>query len=123
KERLFAHPARPASYAAGGGRQLSSGTGQLSSFQNYFSSVLHLGRKQYTLHPRKAGAIVASGTILGRVAGPDASTASHMLFMIQPAGKNAPQIDPKPILDGWKLLEATAVYRAAGKDPFFGPGA
>jgi hypothetical protein len=43
--------------------------------------------------------------------------------MIQPAGKGAPQIDPKPILDGWKLLEATAVYRAAGKDPFFGPGA
>ena len=43
--------------------------------------------------------------------------------MVRPAGKNAPQIDPKPILDGWKLLEATAVYRAAGVDPFFGPGA
>jgi hypothetical protein len=46
-----------------------------------------------------------------------------MYFQVQPAGKNAPQIDPKPILDGWKLLEATAVYRAAGQDPFFGPGA
>ena len=43
--------------------------------------------------------------------------------MIQPAGKNAPYIDPKPILDGWKLLEATAVYRAAGVDPFVGSGA
>jgi hypothetical protein len=43
--------------------------------------------------------------------------------MIQPAGKDAPQIDPKPILDGWKLLEATAVYRAAGQNPFWGPGA
>ncbi len=40
--------------------------------------------------------------------------------MIRPAGKNAPYIDPKPILDGWKLLEATAVYRAAGVNPFFG---
>ena len=49
--------------------------------------------------------------------------ASHLQFMIRPAGKNAPYIDPKPILDGWKLLEATAVYRAAGKDPFWGPGA
>ena len=49
--------------------------------------------------------------------------ASHLEFMIRPAGKNAPYIDPKPILDGWKLLEATAVYRAAGVDPFFGPGA
>ena len=43
--------------------------------------------------------------------------------MIQPAGKNAPMIDPKPVLDGWKLLEATAEYRAAGLDPFFGRGA
>src|SRR5262249_28454807 len=29
----------------------------------------------------------------------------------------APRIDPKPILDGWKLLEATAIYRANGKNP------
>ena len=66
---------------------------------------------------------MVAGTILGRIAAPTPTTASHMTFMIQPAGKNAPQIDPKPILDGWKLLEATAVYRAAGVDPFFGPGA
>src|SRR5256885_61710 len=33
-----------------------------------------------------------------------------------PGNKRA--IDPKPILDGWKLLEATAIYRAAGKSPF-----
>ena len=32
-------------------------------------------------------------------------------------------MDPKPILDGWKLLESTAIYRAAGKNPFFGPDA
>jgi hypothetical protein len=43
--------------------------------------------------------------------------------MIQPAGSGAPYIDPKPILDGWKLLGATAVYRATGVDPFFGPNA
>src|SRR5204863_6035285 len=30
----------------------------------------------------------------------------------------APRIDPKPVLDGWKLLEATAIYRAAGRNPF-----
>jgi hypothetical protein len=44
-------------------------------------------------------------------------------FEIRPAGKDAPRIDPKPILDGWKLLESTAIYRAAGKNPFFGPDA
>ena len=37
--------------------------------------------------------------------------------------KGAPTIAPKPILDGWKLLESTAIYRAAGKNPFFGPDA
>src|SRR5436305_7622123 len=123
KERLFADPSRPASYAAGGSLQLRSSTAKISSFQNYFSDVLHLGKNQYTLRALRAGAVVVAGTILGRVAAGDQKTASHMTFMVQPAGRNAPQIDPKPILDGWKLLEATAVYRAAGVNPFFGPGA
>ena len=47
--------------------------------------------------------------------------APHMLFEVRPAGRGAPRIDPKPILDGWKLLESTAIYRAAGKNPFWGP--
>jgi hypothetical protein len=123
KERLFADPSRPASYAAGGQLQLRSSSAKIASFQNYFSDVLHLGKNEYTLQPLKAGAVVVAGTILGRIAAGDQKTASHMVFMIQPAGKNAPQIDPKPILDGWKLLGATAVYRAAGVNPFFGPGA
>jgi hypothetical protein len=123
KERLFANPSRPASYGAGGNLQLQSSRAGIEGFQNYFSDVLHLGKNQYTLEPLKPGAIVVAGTILGRVAGPSRTTASHLVFMIQPAGKDAPQIDPKPILDGWKLLEATAVYRAAGVDPFYGPGA
>jgi hypothetical protein len=42
---------------------------------------------------------------------------------VRPAGRNAPRIDPKPILDGWKLLETTAIYRTAGKNPFVGGGA
>jgi hypothetical protein len=123
KERLFANPTRPASYAAGGVLQVKSAPPQITSFRNYFSDVLHLARNQYTLQPLKTGAIVVAGTILGRIAAPTSSLASHLYFTIQPAGKNAPQIDPKPILDGWKLLEATAVYRADGVDPFFGPGA
>jgi len=32
----------------------------------------------------------------------------------------SPRIDPKPILDGWKLLESTAIYRARKTNPFFG---
>ena len=123
KERLFANPHRPNSYAAGGKLQINSPAPQISSFENYFSDVLHLAKNQYTLQPLKAGSVVVAGTILGRLGAGTPTNASHLEFMIQPAGKSAPFIDPKPILDGWKLLEATAVYRAAGVDPFYGPGA
>jgi hypothetical protein len=123
KERLFANPSRAGSYAAGGDLQLKNSSQQISSFQNYFSDALHLGRNQYTLKSLRKGAIVVAGTILGRIGGPSQRVSPHLYFTIRPAGKKAPLIDPKPVLDGWKLLEATAVYRAAGVDPFFGPGA
>ena len=64
-----------------------------------------------------------AGTILGRIGKVSETEAPHMLFELRPAGRGAPRIDPKPILDGWKLLESTAIYRAAGKNPFFGPDA
>jgi hypothetical protein len=123
KERLFANPSRPGSYAAGGQRQIRDSAPGITDFRNYFSDVLHLDRSQYSLRALRAGSIVVAGTILGRVAAGTPRLASHLQFMIRPAGKKAPYIDPKPILDGWKLLEATAVYRAAGVNPFFGPGA
>jgi hypothetical protein len=66
----------------------------------------------------KVGSKVIAGTVLARVdAGADGID-PHLNFSIRPAGKGAPRIDPKPILDGWKLLEATAIYRAKGKSPF-----
>jgi hypothetical protein len=66
----------------------------------------------------KVGSKVIAGTVLARVGGGEAGVEPHINFSIRPAGKGAPQIDPKPILDGWKLLEATAIYRAKGKNPF-----
>jgi hypothetical protein len=123
KERLFARPSRSASYAAGGKLQLKNTTQQVTSFENYFSDALHLGKKQYTLKRLRKGSIVIAGTILGRIGGPTQGLSPHVYFTVQPAGKGAPDIDPKPILDGWKLLEATAVYRASNVDPFYGPGA
>jgi hypothetical protein len=123
KERLFARPARSASYAAGGKLQLQHASQPLSSFDAYFADTLHLARSQYTLKRLKVGSIVIGGTILGRIGRSSQGVSSHLTFAIQPAGKGAPHIDPKPILDGWKLLQATAVYRANDIDPFFGPGA
>jgi len=66
----------------------------------------------------KVGSKVIAGTVLARVAGGGEGIDPHINFSIRPAGKGAPRIDPKPILDGWKLLEATALYRAKGKNPF-----
>jgi hypothetical protein len=125
KERAFANPSRPASYKQGGEEQLlnrefqSGGT----SYQAQFTKVLGLDSKDVTIKKLKVGSKVVAGTVLGRVGKTQKNVASHLLFEIRPAGKGAPRIDPKPILDGWKLLESTAIYRAAGKNPFFGPDA
>jgi murein DD-endopeptidase MepM/ murein hydrolase activator NlpD len=65
----------------------------------------------------KVGSKVIAGTVLARIGGSENGIDPHINFAIRPAGKGAPRIDPKPILDGWKLLEATAIYRAKGKNP------
>jgi hypothetical protein len=66
----------------------------------------------------RTGSKVIAGTVLSHVPAGEGGTDPHINFSIRPAGKGAPRIDPKPILDGWKLLEATAIYRAKGKNPF-----
>jgi hypothetical protein len=66
----------------------------------------------------RVGSKVIAGTVLARIAPGSDGVDPHINFSIRPAGRGAPRIDPKPILDGWKLLEATAIYRANGKNPF-----
>jgi murein DD-endopeptidase MepM/ murein hydrolase activator NlpD len=66
----------------------------------------------------RVGSKVIAGTVLATIGGAEGGVDPHINFAIRPAGKGAPRIDPKPILDGWKLLEATAIYRAKGKNPF-----
>ncbi|HEY7457028.1 MAG TPA: lytic murein transglycosylase, partial [Solirubrobacterales bacterium] len=65
----------------------------------------------------RVGSRVIAGTVLARIGAGEDGIDPHINFAIRPAGKGAPRIDPKPILDGWKLLEATAIYRAKGKNP------
>jgi len=122
KERLFAHPSRPASKSAGGLEQIFNAQATaagFSTFQNYFSKALGLNAKNSRLRRLRAGAHVVSGTILGRIGQDARRQAPHVFFQIRPTGKGAPLIDPKPILDGWKLLEATAIYRASGKNALY----
>ena len=61
--------------------------------------------------------------MLGRIGRASGPKHPYLRFEIRPAGRGAPRVDPKPILDGWKLLESTAIYRAQGKNPFVGPDA
>jgi murein DD-endopeptidase MepM/ murein hydrolase activator NlpD len=123
KERLFANPRRPAAFVHGGQEQLlnaDANLGHYTVFKSYFTGVFGLKRSDVTLKPMRVGAKVIAGTILGRIGTTSRTVAPHVLFEIRPAGRGAPRIDPKPILDGWKLLESTAIYRAAGKNPFIG---
>jgi hypothetical protein len=124
KERVFANPGRPAAYNAGGEEQLLNAGSVIpgyTTFKSYFTGVYGLKRSDVVLKKLKPGSKVIAGTILGRIGRTEQKMAPHMLFEIRPAGRGAPRIDPKPILDGWKLLESTAIYRAAGKNPFWGP--
>jgi murein DD-endopeptidase MepM/ murein hydrolase activator NlpD len=124
KERRFANPSRPAAYKAGGEEQLLNAGSVIpdyATFKSYFSGVFGLKRSDVVLKKLKPGSKVIAGTILGRIGRTEQRMAPHMLFEVRPAGRGAPRIDPKPILDGWKLLESTAIYRAAGKNPFWGP--
>ena len=124
RERLYAFPERDSN------ADRADLTGQLDSlmkdrfpgyesFKSYFSGVLRFDSKTMEMRPLKEGSHVIAGTVLGKIGKVD-EVAPRVHFVIRPAGRGAPKIDPKPILDGWKLLEATAIYRAAGENPFAG---
>ena len=122
KERLFAHPARSNAMAAGGAQQEFLRTGRIDGALTP-ALALGIARDQIVIKKLKVGSQVPAGTVLGRIGAASSRTQPFVRFEIRPAGRGAPRVDPKPILDGWKLLESTAIYRAKGKNPFVGPDA
>jgi hypothetical protein len=122
KLRLFAHPTRANSAAAGGDTQEYLRTGRIDGALTP-ASALGLAPDQVVIKRLKAGSQIPAGTVLGRIGKASNPKHPYLRFEIRPAGRGAPRIDPKPILDGWKLLESSAVYRAKGKNPFVGPDA
>jgi transglycosylase-like protein with SLT domain len=122
KERLFAHPTRSNAMVAGGAQQEFLRTGRIDGALTP-GRAIGLARDQIVIKKLKAGSQVPAGTVLGRIGRASSAKHPHVRFEIRPAGRGAPRIDPKPILDGWKLLESTAIYRAKGKNPFVGPDA
>jgi hypothetical protein len=126
KERLFAYPNRPNSLKYGGAQQLAAYQGDPldqpsspttpDSLGGYFLNTRGFNRKDFRLMPLREGSRVLGDTILGHIGDGGGNQDPNLTFAVRPAGKGAPAIDPKPILDGWKLLEATAIYRASGKN-------
>jgi hypothetical protein len=121
KARLFANPNRPNARVAGGAAQLGQAAASLTTATT--QAPLGLNPKNFVAKPMRKGATIIGGTILGHLAAKAKGIQAHLHFEIRPAGQGAPRIDPKPILDGWKLLESTAIYRAAGRNPFVGTDA
>ena len=119
KVRLFAHPKRKNALANGGDAQVSRHRREELAAAG---APLGLNPKDFVAKRLVKGARILGGTTLGRI-GKTTALAPHLLFEIRPAGRGAPRIDPKPILDGWKLLESTEVYRAKGKNALFGADA
>ncbi len=122
RERIFALPERQRSTTYSDDApsledDLFNDFPNFERYRAYSSGILKFNRKTMELRELEKGSKVVAGTLLGRVGETD-ELASRVNFSIRPAGRGAPSIDPKPILDGWKLLEATALYRVANKDPF-----
>ncbi|MEA2141749.1 MAG: hypothetical protein QOI64_179, partial [Solirubrobacteraceae bacterium] len=126
KERLFASPGRPNALPNGGAQQIREAEAQLAqgaTLRSYFTGVYGLDPEDVVLKRMIVGRRVIAGTILGRVGRTSKKVSPHLRFEIRPAGRGAPRIDPKPILDGWKLLESTAIYRAQGRNVLVDGGA
>lgn len=125
KERLFANPTRPNVLDAGGREQIldaGGSIGGLTTVKGYVAGVYGLKSQDVVLKRLKVGSRVIGGTVLGRIGRLRDGRSPRVTFAIRPAGRGAPLIDPKPILDGWKLLESTAIYRAEGRNALTGSG-
>jgi transglycosylase-like protein with SLT domain len=119
KQRLFAHPDRPRAAAAGGAQQRFERTGRIDALSTV-ARPFGLPRRQVVVRPLRRGAHVPAGTLLGRLGPTAASARPQLRFTVRPAGRRAPRIDPRPILAGWKRLQALTVDRATGRDALFG---
>ena len=121
--RVYANPLRPQNQsrstvegistvvhtpAAG---SLSGKAGDYVIYDGSKSGVYRFDPKTTDLKELKKGSRVIAGTVLGRMV---ESPGAAIDFSIQPGGKDAPEIDPKPFLDGWKLLAETNIYNSKG---------
>lgn len=127
--RVYASPLRPSNHrrATTDGQSIQNSIRQAEGigidgkpgdyliYDGSKSGIYRFDPESTELHELKKGSRVVAGTVLGRLA---ETAGASVNFSIKPGGEEAPQIDPKPFLDGWKLLAETNIYSARGKDRF-----
>ena len=106
--------ANPASPAGSGG--VEGLPGDYVIYDGSRSGIYRFDEGTAELRPLKEGSRVIAGTVLGRLAETGGSSAIE--FSIQPGGEDTPKIDPKPFLDGWRLLAETNIYNSKGGNRF-----
>ena len=100
KQRLFAHPGRKNSKAAGGFEQLLMSQGY-SVFDGGVAGTLSLDPRYVELRPLRRGSHVLASTVLGRVTSTGRPT---MRFAIRPPGADSEPLDPRPVIEAWGAL-------------------
>lgn len=127
--RVYASPLRPSNHnrATTDGQSIQNSVRQAQGigiegkpgdyliYDGSRSGIYRFDPETTDLRELEKGSRVVAGTVLGRLAETPSATVS---FSIKPGGEDTPQIDPKPFLDGWKLLAETNIYSARGKDRF-----
>jgi membrane-bound lytic murein transglycosylase B len=94
--RLFAHPGNPDARAAAA----------VSAARKAKSDSV--GQRL----PLRAGSVVTSGTVLGRVRVPAGGRDGHLRFAIRPAG-DTETVNPSPVLANWAQLQSALHPRGA----------
>ena len=117
------NPTRANAAAAGGAQQEFLRTGPHRRRADARPARSASGATRSSSRTSRRARRCPAGTVLGRIGTASSKKHPHVRFEIRPAGRGAPRVDPKPILDGWKLLESTAIYRAQGENPFVGADA
>jgi hypothetical protein len=103
KPRLFAHPWRRRSQAAGGYEQLLAAQGY-RTYGGLTEPPLRLDPRYAVMKPLRRGSHVLASTQLGRLrrAGRPA-----MSFEIRPPGGDVAALDPRPVIETWEALART----------------
>jgi hypothetical protein len=96
RPRLFAHPGNPDARAA------------VAAARTRKERASKAGRAL----PLRAGAVVSTGTVLGRVSMPPGARDGHLRFAIRPAG-DSHTVNPGPVLANWAQLQKALHPRGA----------